>query len=111
MPATLTAPPVVSSVIDIEHDDTIPVRQLVKERTGKTISPACLWRWIRKGVRGHRLEAVQVLGVWHTTPEAYAIFVAGQTRAALGDDAPTSAPAPRTAEKTERLKRAGLLRD
>lgn len=98
------------STIDPEVDDLIPVRTVTRQRLGRTISPATLHRWLRKGCRGVRLEAVQVCGVWHTTPEAFARFINGQTAAALGDDAPTAAPAPRTSEKLERLRAAGLLK-
>jgi hypothetical protein len=99
-----------TSLIDPEHDDLVPVRQLAKQRLGKTISPSCLWRWLRKGVRGCRLEAVQVMGVWHTTPAAFGAFIAGQTAAAMAGDRDPATPAPRTAEKEARLRAAGLLK-
>src|SRR5258708_4040151 len=101
----------ISPVIDAEHDDLVPVRTLVKQRLGKTISPACLWRWIRKGVRGCRLEAVQVMGTWHTPPQAFGAFITGQTAAALGNDANPAKPPPRSPAKEAKLRAAGLLKD
>jgi hypothetical protein len=101
-------PPTCLSLIDPEHDDLIPARTLAKKRLGRDVSPACLWRWIRKGARGTKLECVQIMGVWCTTEAAWGAFVTGQTRAALG--ASRVAPGPRTAEKAARLRAAGLLK-
>lgn len=99
-----------TSLIDPQHDPLIPIRQLAKERLGKSISPSCQWRWIRRGVRGVRLEAVQAMGVWCTTPAAFGAFISGQTRAALGDSPPPGGPAVRSQEKVVRLRKAGLLK-
>lgn len=113
MPATLTAPPLpptVTALIDADHDDLRPVNEIVKARLGKRVSPATLWRWIRKGTRGARLEVVYVAGCWCTTEGAFGEFLRQQTANALGDDAPPESPAPRTAEKTAKLRRAGLLK-
>lgn len=96
--------------IDAENDTLVSVRQLARQRLGKNIAPSTVWRWARKGCRGVKLECVQVLGAWHTTPAAFARFVAAQTAAALGSDAPQESPAPRSPEKIERLRKAGLLK-
>lgn len=108
---TTTATVTTTSLIDVEKDDLIPVREMAKKRLGKSISPACQWRWLRKGVRGVRLEAVQVRNVWHTTPAAFAAFIVGQTAAAYGSDAPldSDAPAERSAATSKKLAAAGLL--
>jgi len=97
-------------LIDAENDTLVSVRSLAKQRLRKDIAPSTIWRWVRKGCRGCRLEAVQVLGSWHSTPEAFAAFIAGQTAAALHDLASPTTPAPRSPEKTERLRSAGLLK-
>lgn len=107
--ATTTTPINTSSLIDAEHDDLVPIRKLAKQRLGRDISPACQWRWVRKGCRGVRLEAVQVLGVWHTTPAAFGAFVRGQTAAAYGNDAPVTVPAERSEATRKKLAAAGLL--
>ncbi len=118
MPPTLTArkgrgfgpPAPATGTIDPEYDNLIPVRQIAKERTGKTISPSCLWRWIRKGIRGCRLEAVHHSGAWHTTTAAWGRFIAGQTAAAMGADAAPETPAPRSPEKIREMRAAKLIK-
>lgn len=105
MATTATTPIPTTSLIDAEHDDLVPIRKLAKQRLGRDISPACQWRWVRKGVRGVRLEALNVLGIWHTTPEAFAVFLRGQTAAAYGNDA----PAERSEATRQKLAAAGLL--
>lgn len=109
MTATLTRS-ATSTLIDAEIDCLIPIRTLTRDRLGKAVSPATQWRWLRKGCRGVRLEAVQVCGVWHTTPAAFGAFVNGQTAAALGNDANPATPVARSPEKTAKLRAAGLLR-
>jgi len=73
----------VRSLIDLESDDLRPVWIVARDRTGRRPSPATVWRWVRKGVRGGRLEAVFLQGVWHTTSAAFADFIRRQTAAAL----------------------------
>ena len=100
----------ISAVIDAATDTLVSVRALAKSRLGKHIAPSTIWRWVRKGCRGVRLEAVQILGSWHSTPEAFAAFIVDQTAVALDDGTANSTPAPRTAAKTARLRAAGLLK-
>lgn len=106
MPATLSAPVV---TIDVENDDLIAVTAEAKRRTGKRPSPATVWRWVKKGVRGVRLEAVQLFGAWHTTRAAFGRFIAAQTAAALPIADSDDAPADRSPETAAKLKAAGLL--
>lgn len=63
---------------------------------------ATLFRWVQKGVKGHRLEAVRVGAIWHTSIEAIARFLA----ALNGHAAP---PPPRRAAEAagEALRRKG----
>ena len=69
--------------IDLECDELIPIGELVKERLpGKRLSPATIWRWRLKGVRGVRLESVLVGGCWCTTRAAFAEFLRAQTAVA-----------------------------
>jgi len=78
---------VAAALIDLETDHLLPVNQLVKERLGRRLSPATLWRWTHKGInvggQRIRLEAYRVSGVWCTTPAALAAFIRVQTDAAL----------------------------
>jgi len=101
-----------SGSIDPEHDPLETVRDITYRRSGKRINPCTAYRWIHKGVRGVRLEAVLLAGTWYTTSRAFAEFMLAQTRVRLGDDAPAfdDAPAPRSAEKVKELRRAGLLK-
>ncbi len=64
------------------------VSVIAKRRTGKRPSPATVWRWCRKGVRGGsvRLQAVFHGGCWQTTPAAFDQFIADQTAAAFSHD-------------------------
>ncbi len=96
------------SLIDVERDELIPVRVIAKQRLGKAISPATLWRWVRQGCRGVRLEVVVVGSTWYTTPAAFGAFIRGQTDAAFGDDSPESS-GERSEATRQKLIAAGLL--
>ncbi|HWL11122.1 MAG TPA: DUF1580 domain-containing protein [Planctomicrobium sp.] len=63
------------------------VSVIAKRRTGKRPSPATVWRWCRKGVRGGSVKLAAVFhgGCWQTTSEAFDQFLADQTAAALGE--------------------------
>lgn len=69
--------------IDTENDEFVPVQSLCRKQFGKPVSYQTISRWLRTGVRGVRLEAVQVCGVWSTTPAAFAAFLEEKTAAAL----------------------------
>ena len=74
-------------------------------------SPACMWRWYRKGVNGIRLETVVVGGRRYTTKAAWTEFVR-RTTAAANREPPKKEDAPeRTASTRRKLKDAGLLSD
>lgn len=94
------------TTIDIENDTLVLVRAEAKRRTGKNPSPATQWRWIRKGCRGVKLEAVQCFGAWYTTATAFSRFIQGMTQAALES---SESPAERSEETTAALKAAGVL--
>lgn len=102
-----------STLIDPEHDHLIPIVRLVEARLGRRPSPATVWRWRLRGVRAGgvriRLEAVRVAGVWHTTPAAWAAFIAAQTEAAAEPRAIEKDEAGRPPETMRRLQDAGLL--
>ena len=82
----------------LEHVATV-----AKKRTGKRPSPATVWRWCRKGVKGGiKLTAVYASGYWQTTDAAFDEFLARQTNYALTPD-----PSPEVSD--DDLKAAGLL--
>ena len=95
--------------IDCETDTLIPVQALCRERLGKRVAPATLWRWVRKGCRGVRLDAVRAAGTWCTTRAAFAQFLRDQTAAALTTDEVEDHVSERSAAIERRLKAAGLL--
>ena len=105
-------PPVATAtaLIDPDHDDLILVRQIAEDRTGKLISPACAWRWIRHGVRGCVLEAVSVGGRWYTTERAWGAFVSAQTAAVRAQPEGGVLPAGRSDRTATKLRDAGLLK-
>jgi hypothetical protein len=53
--------------INIESEPALPLaeiaRRLPARRAGKRTHVSCLWRWIANGLRGVRLESIQVGGV------------------------------------------------
>ena len=68
------------------------VAHVAKSKTGKKPSPATVWRWCKKGMRGGKikLKAIYHSGYWQTTPEAFDEFLQRQTDYALAkpkDDA------------------------
>lgn len=69
-------------MIDVFQDDLQEVRTLAKSAFQSRISPATLYRWIRKGSHGCRLDAVKIGRKWFTTPERFQKFVEAQTEAA-----------------------------
>ena len=72
--------------IDLESASLRPVSLIARERTGKRPSPATVWRWCKKGIRGGvKLEAVNIFGSWHTTSEAFAEFLRAQTAVAMAE--------------------------
>lgn len=83
-----------------------PVQQICKRVIRKRVSPSTIWRWIRKGTKGGKLEAVFINGTWHCTAEQFADFINRQTKAKLDkpdghDDCPDASD--------DDLRDAGLL--
>lgn len=79
------------------------VATVAKNRTGKRPSPATIFRWTKKGLRGGKikLKAIFHSGYWQTTPEAFDEFLQRQTDYALAE---------KTDDATDaELEAAGLL--
>lgn len=61
-------------MIDIMKEDLIPLRDVTKllppTRRGRRIHVSCVYRWIGRGLKGHRLEFIQVGGSTYTSREA-----------------------------------------
>ena len=70
---------------DLLQGELAHVATVAKERTGKRPSPATVWRWCKKGLRGGsiKLRAIYHSGYWQTTPAAFDAFLNAQTQAAM----------------------------
>ena len=92
--------------IDPFQDELIPLSHIARSLPNKP-SPACLWRWHRRGVKGIRLETVVVGGRRYTTRAAWDEFVRRTTAEADRENADEYAG--RTEVKRRKLKDAGLF--
>ena len=67
-------------LIDLATETLIPLveaaRQLPRRRAGRATHVSTLHRWRSRGLRGARLEAVRIGGIWHTSSEALHRFFA-----------------------------------
>lgn len=80
-------------------------------RSGQGVHAATTWRWVRRGVRGIRLETVLIGGIRYTSREALERFFAAITAIANGETPPIRTPTQRQRqiEAAEReLSRAGI---
>lgn len=84
------------------NEKLLPLPAAAREFLGRGVSPATLWRWAQKGVRGCRLKIVRVGGRNYVTRSALEEFAAAST-AAVG-----LVPAERSAATAARLQAAGL---
>lgn len=75
--------------IDIEAESLIPVSALPAELPNRP-HISTVWRWIRRGCRGIKLETAQIGGRTFTSREAKNRFVERTTAAARGDTQPIS---------------------
>jgi hypothetical protein len=101
-------------VINIVDEFTIPLRQAAKllpcRRQGKPAHVATLYRWAHRGLRGVRLETVQIGGTLCTSREALQRFFERlDRRPDPVSIATTPASRRRAAERAEReLQRLGI---
>lgn len=94
-------------MIDVATEKLLTLAQAAKHLPGRP-SICTIWRWRNRGIKGRRLESVQVGGRVYTSLEALARFAAS----ASGDQP----AAPRTSSQRERaiaraereLDRAGV---
>lgn len=86
-------------MIDLSAEQTLSLVQaaalLPPARQGRPVSPSCVFRWIKDGVRTPdgrtvRLEAVRLSGRWLTSREALQRFAEAQTPE-FADSTPTNA--------------------
>ncbi|WP_437206615.1 DUF1580 domain-containing protein [Planctomicrobium sp. SH664] len=84
----------------------VAVNELCLRVLGKRVSPATLWRWIKKGVRGGHLDAVQIAGRWCCSVQAFADFINRQTAANLSGEPDSER---NCSDSDDALRAAGLL--
>ena len=76
------------TMIEIQREQVVTLTQathhIPARRKGKKVAVSTPWRWAKKGVRGVRLETLQVGGTRCTSLEAIQRFCDRLT--ALGDD-------------------------
>ena len=96
-------------MIDPATDNLVPLADVIRQRLGRRVGPATIWRWRLKGINGAKLPAIRCGQRWMTTVAAFADFIRAQTAncqpAPLDSDAPTE----RSAATTAKLKAAGLV--
>ena len=68
-------------MIDINTEHLIPIRDLPRtlppRRAGRRIHISAIYRWLKRGVRGVRLESVTLGGTTYTSKEALQRFAEG----------------------------------
>lgn len=88
-------------MIDISAEELIPIRDVPKRLpqrpNGKAVHVSAVYRWVQRGVRGHRLEAIRIGGTSYTSLEALQRF-ADQNQASTGSP-PVSRPPTVTRQK------------
>ncbi len=57
-------------VPNLLDEDLVSPADGVEALTGERPAPTTCWRWISKGLRGHKLESVKVLGRTFTSHQA-----------------------------------------
>ena len=74
--------------IDIHTETLIPIAKIPSHSPGRPHVATC-WRWIKRGVRGVKLETVLIGGKRYTSLEALQRFAEATTAAADGDSPAT----------------------
>lgn len=75
----------------------------IEELTGQRPSPTTCWRWISKGLRGHKLESVKVMGRTFTSHQAIRRWLALVESSRASSQATT--PDDRTVVRSEHVRR------
>lgn len=70
--------------IDIKRDRLLSLQDAAVLVPGKTPHPQTIYRWIRVGIRGVRLDGVIVAGLTWTTEDALFRFLEETSSTAVG---------------------------
>lgn len=60
--------------IDPFSEDVFPLSQTPKRLRGRRVHPSTVWRWVQRGIRGHKLKTIKIGGVTCTSESALRIF-------------------------------------
>jgi Protein of unknown function (DUF1580) len=67
-------------MINLQNEQLVPIGQvpglLPSRPNGRRIHISAIYRWVQRGARGRRLEAIQVGGTTYTSREALQRFAA-----------------------------------
>lgn len=85
------------------NPEYLPIADACRHLSGKRPAPATVWRWIRRGVRGERLNALRIRGRWHCTEGQLRDFLERSTKATLSESVPDNS------SSDESLRQNGLL--
>ena len=89
--------------IDIEREQLIRINDVPKHCPGRP-HVSTIWRWIQRGIRGHRLDSVLWGGRRFCSLEAIKRFVEATTEAADDDDQSPSVISNRRKNEIEHAK-------
>ncbi len=100
-------------MIDIQNETVVSLteasKHLPRRRAGKRPHPATLYRWVQHGVRGVKLEAIQVGGTLCTSLQALQRFCEACTDPSSRPPSSTSKSREREIKKAEaELAKAGI---
>ncbi len=74
-------------MIEIGNENLIPLREvprrLPRRPNGRPLHISAVYRWVQRGVRGVRLEAIRIGGTTYTSVEALQRFAERQNTPAL----------------------------
>jgi len=65
-------------MVDPNHEMLLTLQQVACKfpgRSGRGVSLSCVWRWVTRGRRGHRLETILVGGRRYSSEEAVMRFI------------------------------------
>ena len=63
-----------SEFIDPFNEDVFPLSQASKRLRGRRVHPSTVWRWVQRGIRGHKLKTIKIGGVTCTSESALRFF-------------------------------------
>ena len=93
-------------MIDIEHEQLIPIRdvprQLPPRRTGRRVHISAVYRWMNCGLRGVALESIRIGGTMYTSLGALQRFA---DRLSQPDRMESAMPSPTTAARQKQIEK------